>query len=260
MDSEKQLVQAQFEGKGAAYAQSAVHAKGASLGRLVELVAPGRDWRVLDVATAAGHTALKFAPLVGRVVASDLTVGMLTTAKGLAAERGVGNLFPAGADAEALPFAANSFDCVTCRIAPHHFPHIDRFVAECGRVLRPGGILAVVDNVVPGGRKKQDQATGRYINAFEKLRDPSHVRCLSLYEWRELFRQQGFTLRHEETAPKAMDFGDWVARMNVPAGDVTRLRVMLVQAPAGATQFLTPIFGGDRITFHLVEAILIGQK
>lgn len=260
MDSAKRLVQAQFEGKGMAYARSLVHAKGASLERLVELVAPAGDWRLLDVATAAGHTALKFAPLVRWVVASDLTMGMLATAQGLAVERGAGNLFPAGADAESLPFAANSFDCVTCRIAPHHFPHVDRFMAECGRVLRPGGILAVVDNVVPGGRKKQDQATGRYINAFETLRDPSHVRCLSLYEWRELFRQHDFTLVHEETAAKAMDFADWVERMNVPAGDVTRLRVMIVQAPAGASQFLTPHFAGDRITFHLVEAILIGQK
>ena len=51
----KTLVQQQFGANAAAYATSAVHAKGASLARLVELVKPGADWSVLDIATGAGH-------------------------------------------------------------------------------------------------------------------------------------------------------------------------------------------------------------
>ncbi|MEW5987213.1 MAG: methyltransferase domain-containing protein [Chloroflexota bacterium] len=263
---DKQLVQQQFGRSAAAYATSTVHAKGASLARLVELTRPQPNWRVLDVATAAGHTALAFAPHVAWVVATDLTPAMLPVARRLAQERGLSNMVWNAADAEALPFAPASFDLVTCRIAPHHFPHVERFLAEAARVLRPGGVLAVVDNVVPGaagvrGRKAKAAAllAGRYVNALEKLRDPSHHDCLSLDEWVNGFAAAGFAVTAQETADKTMAFDDWVERMQVGAADQVRLRVMLRQAPEAAAGFLTPQFSGDRITFRLSEAIVVGQ-
>lgn len=262
----KKRVQAQFGANAAAYALSPIHAKGASLARLVELAQPQPTWCVLDIATAAGHTALALAPHVSHVVATDITPAMLPVAAALAAERGitVSSMSLAAADAENLPFPAHCFHLVTCRIAAHHFPDISRFLAESARVLRPGGLLAVVDNIVPGSRlrgKKAQQArqAGQYINAFEKLRDPSHARCLSLDQWTAAFSQAGFTLRHQEVAHKTIDFDDWVARMQVPADDRTRLRAMLIQAPAPVHAFLTPTLSGDRITFRLAEAILIGR-
>jgi len=80
----KTLVQQQFGANAANYLTSAVHAKGASLARLVELVAPQKSWVALDVATGAGHTAAAFAPHVARVVASDLTPEMLVQTQKLA--------------------------------------------------------------------------------------------------------------------------------------------------------------------------------
>ena len=44
----------QFGKNAANYATSTVHAKGASLGRIVEMLAPHAGWRALDIATAAG--------------------------------------------------------------------------------------------------------------------------------------------------------------------------------------------------------------
>jgi ubiquinone/menaquinone biosynthesis C-methylase UbiE len=262
----KEQVQQQFGRSAAAYATSTVHAKGASLARLVELVRPQPNWRALDVATAAGHTALTFAPHVAWVLATDITAEMLPVAASLAAEKGVTNMGFAQADAEGLPFVDSCFDLVTCRIAPHHFPNVAQFVREAARVLRPGGTLAVVDNVVPGGEGKRGKAkrryeeAGRYVNAFEKLRDPSHFRCLTVGEWQAEMRAAGLVVTHQETAWKGMDFDDWVARMQVAAGDVMRLRVMLKQAPEAVLEFLTPQYTGDRIAFRLAEAILIGVK
>ena len=69
----KSLVEQQFGPNAAAYATSAVHAKGASLPRMVELAAPEKHWVALDVASGAGHTAAAFAPHVARVIAADLT-------------------------------------------------------------------------------------------------------------------------------------------------------------------------------------------
>ena len=82
-------VQAQFGPNAAKYATSRVHAKGASLARLVELIEPQAEWTVLDVATAAGHTAFVFAPHVAHVLATDVTPEMLAVAFDLAAEKGI---------------------------------------------------------------------------------------------------------------------------------------------------------------------------
>src|SRR5262245_624565 len=132
----RSLVQQQFGAHASAYATSTVHAKGASLGRLVELVQPQRHWQALDIATGAGHTAAAFAPYVAHVIASDITDEMLAEARKLAAARGLVNMEVAVADAEALPFEDARFDLVTSRIAPHHFPDVAQFVREVMRVLK----------------------------------------------------------------------------------------------------------------------------
>ena len=60
------LVQKKFGAAAADYATSTLHAEGESLARLIALIEPRSNWRVLDVATGAGHTALAFAPHVAR--------------------------------------------------------------------------------------------------------------------------------------------------------------------------------------------------
>ena len=145
----KSLVQERFGAFAATYATSRPHAKGNSLLRLVELVAPQETWIALDIATGAGHVALALAPRLAHVVASDLTPQMLGVARGLAREREILNMSFAEMRAEALPFADLTFDLVTCRIAPHHFDDVSRFVAESARVLRPGGVFGLVENISP---------------------------------------------------------------------------------------------------------------
>jgi ubiquinone/menaquinone biosynthesis C-methylase UbiE len=260
----KEQVQTIFGASADAYVTSEVHAKGASLIRLVELLAPQSGWQVLDVATGGGHTAFVLAPYVSQVIATDITSEMLVnTAKG-AAERGLANVTTETADAENLPFANDQFDLVTCRIAAHHFPDNGRFLSEAARVLKPGGRMALVDNVVPGSRLRGKKANiqreaGSYVNAFEKLRDPSHHRALSVDEWLGLFVTAGFSDIHQETHRKKMDFDSWTNRLHVTPADQIRLKAMLLQAPTAVADFLTPQTTGDRIAFYLTEAIIIGR-
>jgi ubiquinone/menaquinone biosynthesis C-methylase UbiE len=260
----KQMVQQQFGANAAAYATSPIHAKGYSLKRLVELTQPQPDWHVLDVATAAGHTAFAFAPHVAYVTATDLTPQMLAVAADLAAEKSITNVRFEPADAEDLPYDGELFDLVTCRIAPHHFPDIQQFINEAARVLKPGGLLTMVDNIVPGthlhGKKARlINEAGKYVNAFEKLRDPSHGRCWSVNEWEHGFRRAGFAVQHQELLAKEMEFSSWAARMQVSSADTIRLKAMLVQAPTPVADFLTPQMCNDRITFRLTELIIVGK-
>jgi ubiquinone/menaquinone biosynthesis C-methylase UbiE len=262
----KSLVQQQFGAHAAAYATSTVHAKGSSLGRLIELVQPQADWQALDIATGAGHTAAAFAPHVAHVIASDITAEMLAEARKLAAARGFANMEVVTADAEALPFPDARFDLVTSRIAPHHFPDVRQFVREVHRVLRPGGTFALVDNISPDALSTPGfpaavlaDAAAAY-NTFEKLRDKSHGRCLGLAEWTDVIAEAGLEVQHREILPKAMEFAPWVERMDVDAVTVARLRKMLEDGAPALKAFLKPSLDGDALWFNLDEAIVLARK
>jgi ubiquinone/menaquinone biosynthesis C-methylase UbiE len=262
----KSLVQEQFGAHAAAYVTSTVHAKGASLARLVQLVHPQKHWHALDIATGAGHTALAFAPHVESVIASDLTQEMLDEAAKLAAARGIGNLATALADAEALPFADARFDLVTCRIAPHHFPDIPTFVSEVARVLKPGGTFALADNIEPDAESTPGfvpielRDAALIYNTFERLRDPSHNRCLGMTEWSELIEDAGLEVVHKERAPKEMEFEPWATRMGCGDSTVERLRSILLEASPALRAFLKPRSEGGALTFTLDEAVIIARK
>ncbi len=262
----KSLVQQQFGAHAAKYASSTVHAKGASLARMVELVRPGPSWRALDVATGAGHTAAAFAPHVAEVVASDITPEMLAEAAKLAADKKLANMTTALADAESLPFPDQSFDLVTCRIAPHHFPDVARFVGEVWRVLRPGGSVCIVDNIspdaesTPGFGKAELRDASFTYNAFEKIRDPSHGRALGMTEWTELLEETGFALTAKERLPKDMEFQSWAERMGCEPATIERLREMLLGGSAALKAFLKPREDGGKLVFTLDEALIVAVK
>jgi ubiquinone/menaquinone biosynthesis C-methylase UbiE len=262
----KSLVQQQFGAHAAAYATSAVHAKGASLGRLVELVRPEMHWRALDIATGAGHTAAAFAPHVAHVIASDITEEMLEEARKLAASKGFANMEAATADAQAPPFLDDEFELVTSRIAPHHFPDVGVFVREVARVLKPGGTFALVDNIAPDaestpGFSDRDLAQAAIAyNDFEKRRDPSHGRCLGMAEWSDLIAAAGLQVTHKERIAKDMEFDSWAVRLGADEPTVAGLRETLAEASPALAAFLKPRTENGALWFTLDEAILIARK
>jgi len=258
MSDNRDLVKQQFGAHAPNYVTSAVHAKGQSLDRMLELVNPRPEWRALDIATGGGHTALALAPRVHEVVATDLTSEMLAAAGQFIRGKGFTNVSFREADAVALPFADGEFDLVTCRLAPHHFPDCAQFAREMARVLRSGGVAAMIDNTAPG------DAAARHINALEKLRDPSHNWMYSPGEWEAFFTAAGLRVEHLETFKKPMDFEQHCDRMNVPRHIRVQLRAMLWHAPAPALASLAPAFTGDRlhgpITFYLDEVLIVGRR
>jgi ubiquinone/menaquinone biosynthesis C-methylase UbiE len=248
----KTLVQEQFGKTAAHYLTSKPHAKGASLERLVELTQPQRSWHALDIATGGGHVAYTFAPHVARQWATDITQEMLDMVRTEAQKRGLANLRTAYAKAEALPFEDASFDLVTCRIAPHHFDSIPLFLAEVHRVLKVGGVFGLVDNVVPQG------SVGDYINAFERFRDPSHLRAWTMEEWREALKAAGLAASHEEQIYKKMEFKSWAQRYDATMQAL--LRAMLTQISPDVKAALAPAGSGDDFSFRLCEGLFIAKR
>ena len=247
------LVQQKFGEAAADYAASPAHATRPSLARLVDLIETKPTWRVLDIATGAGHTALAFAPKVAKVTASDITPEMLQETRRLAKERKLGNVVATRAPADDLPFPDTSYNLVTCRLVAHHFPDPAAFAQEAARVLIPGGTFALVDNISP-----EDESLAARYNAFEKLRDPSHGRCLGLDEWRGIVADAGLTGTTSEIMDQDIAFDPWVTRMRCASSTIARLKEMLHAEPLCA--LLRPRSTGDGLTFTLREAIVLAKK
>ena len=145
----KDSVRERFGAAAPHYAASWPHATGPDLTALVTAADLREGDVALDVGCGAGHTAFALAGVAARVVALDLTQAMLEQTRTGAVDRGLRHVEAREGDAEQLPFDDESFDVVTSRLAAHHFPHAERFVAEAHRVLRPGGRFVLSDTISP---------------------------------------------------------------------------------------------------------------
>ena len=107
---------------------------------------------------------------------------MLDRARQLAAEKGIVNVTWDQGDVGSLPYADGTFNIVVTRFSMHHFLDPIAVLREMVRVCAPGGRVVVVDMYA-----SEHPAKAAEWNRLEKLRDPSHVRCLTLTELRALF-------------------------------------------------------------------------
>lgn len=108
---------------------------------------PGQQ--ALDVAAGSGDLSVGMARKVGpkgRVVVTDINAAMLAEGRDRLLNEGLaGNIHYALADAESLPFATNSFHCVTIGFGLRNVTDKDAALASLYRVLKPGGRLLVLE-------------------------------------------------------------------------------------------------------------------
>jgi SAM-dependent methyltransferase len=249
-----QAIQERFGAAAARYAVSAVHRGGPDLDAMLAAgVATGRE-RVLDVGCGPGATALAFAARVASVVALDLTPAMLAQAQEQAAERGLNNVRFEQGNAAKLPFPDASFDVVTSRLAAHHVADPQAMVREAARVLAPGGMFLLSDAIAP-----EDPARDTFINAFEVLRDPSHVRDHRISEWQAMFRAAGLAASCLGRFDIHQEFEPWVARIGTAPDAVIGLRALCDAAPDEVRGHFAIRAFGD-YAFRLDSAVLRGVR
>lgn len=104
---------------------------------------------VLDVATGSGNAAIPAAQAGARVTGLDLAPSLIEIARERSAEAGVEIEWVEG-DAEALPFADESFDVVLSVVGVQFAPRHQVVASELSRVARPGGRV-VLCSWTPGG-------------------------------------------------------------------------------------------------------------
>jgi SAM-dependent methyltransferase len=183
-----------------AFRESPTHREGPDLDLLVEWCEPAEGVKVLDVATGGGHVARRLREEGCTVITVDPAPGMQPDVVGRA---------------EDLPFADGSFDVVTCRIAAHHFEDVRSAVGEMARVAQH--LVVIEDNVF----------IDETVEEAERLRDPTHVRCYSEDEWKELLTDAGLEVEQIEHFERNPVVDDWLARVETPPEEAARVRQLL---------------------------------
>ena len=97
--------------------------------------------RVLDLASGTGDLTRSLIDRGFDVVSADLSFGMLDAGHDMAAT--------VQSDASRLPFERGSFDGLVCGYALRNFTDLEACVAEMGRIVRPGGRIALLDVAEP---------------------------------------------------------------------------------------------------------------
>jgi ubiquinone/menaquinone biosynthesis C-methylase UbiE len=245
---DKEMTIDQFTRQAQGYARSATIRNDGVLRRLVELAELSADSATLDMACGPGLVVCAFAPHVRHATGIDITPAMLDQARQLQAEKGLRNITWVEGDVMRLPFADGEFSVVTSRYAFHHFADPLAVLRETIRVTKPGGTVLIADSA-PAATKADA------FNRMEKLRDPSHVRALSIEEWRQLLARAGLTPSHVEQFRLAGDLDSLLARSFPAAGDEARIRQVFEAALEEDFLDVEPRREGEKIVYGFPIAL-----
>ena len=115
----------------------------------IELSGVRRGQRVLDLASGTGDLAYRFSGIVGTdglVVMTDINAAMLGEGRERMLDRGrVANVRYSLANAEQIPFASETFDCVTIGFGLRNVTDKQAAIDEMFRVIKPGGRALILE-------------------------------------------------------------------------------------------------------------------
>ena len=118
------------------------------------------DAVAVDLGAGSGQIAISLAESCGRVLAVDVSAGLLERLTTNAAARGVGNVQLLMHPIETLDLPPASVDLVVSNYALHHLRDVDkeRLLKRCHRWLRPGGRIVISDMMFGRGAEPTDRA------------------------------------------------------------------------------------------------------
>ncbi len=251
----KEVVRQEFTHQAQAYAASPMISDQDRLNRLIQIVMPRPQSRVLDVATGPGYVAMAFAEAGCEAVGIDLTEAPIAIAEQKRQERGLTNLSFLLGDAEHLPFAEQEFDIVVSRFALHHCEDPLRVLTEMARVCCPQGLVVIEDLVV-----SEYSTRAAYQNRFEQLRDPSHTSALSISAFLSVFTTCGLEVEQISTELLTQPVEKWLANAHTPEEQAEQVRAMIEQDELHDLSGTHPFLRNGKRYFQQRTATFVGRK
>lgn len=108
--------------------------------------------RMLDIATGTGDFAILAAEMLHpqQLIGADISEGMMEVGRRKVAEKDLSEVISfVKEDCLNLSFEDSSFDAVTAAFGIRNFQDLDKGLSEMCRVLRPGGMLSIVELTTP---------------------------------------------------------------------------------------------------------------
>ena len=197
----------QFNNQAKFYSSSKTFSAGESLDILSNLFNKKKFKSGLDIGTGAGFAAFELSKSCEKVEATDISEGMINEAKKIMKERKINNLNFNICSAEELKYSDKEFDIVTCRTAAHHFLDVEKFCSEVHRVLKDEGEFIIVDTITSDQIKLNN-----WHQEVELIRDKSHIKNLSLIEWKSILKISKFSFLDIIQSRVTMNLNDWMER------------------------------------------------
>lgn len=133
-----------------------------------EILLTDKKVRAVEVGTGPGILAISLAAMGHDVTGVDLSESMLEKAAANAREKGVNVLLMRG-DAEDIPLKDGEYDFVLSKYLLWTLPQPDKFLGECCRLLKDGGIMMIVDGLWfqnPDGTEKKSSRYERFDELY----------------------------------------------------------------------------------------------
>lgn len=119
--------------------------------KVVEIVGKNNPKQILDIATGTGDLVLMMASLnPDRIVGLDISAGMLEVGKRKIKKAKLSDKIEMiVGDSEEMPFKDSTFDAITVSFGVRNFAHLDKGIKEIARVLKPTGVLVILETSNP---------------------------------------------------------------------------------------------------------------
>ena len=119
--------------------------------KVVAIVGKIQPNKILDVATGTGDLAISLSKTgAGEIIGLDISTGMLEIGKQKIKSKLLSDTIKmVVGDSENLPYQDNYFDAITVAFGVRNFENLEKGLAEIYRVLKPGGVFAVLETSIP---------------------------------------------------------------------------------------------------------------
>lgn len=241
---------------------------------MIRALSPAKGDQILDIAGGTGEPGITMAGMIGdgKVIATDISSGMMEVARENAHKKAVSNYSIQYGDACNLPFAAEQFDKLSCRMGLMFFPNLQLAADEMIRVLKAGGKLSVSVWAEAAHNPWITAMMGTLSRHFDTPAPapdaPAMFRCSEPGLIRGLLKNAGLKNISEQRVSGKINFGPpeayWLNMMDLAAPVV---HAMVKASPeqkkivrADLFNLLAELSPGDQVELESAALVISGEK